>query len=175
MAQQADTSDEALIAARAAEPVIEVSADPDDPWTRVNGTDVSKDIRTVEVSSQVSVVARVPAVREHLIARQRAIIAEATGGIVAEGRDIGTVVAPGAQLKVFLTASAKERARRRAAELQGDPSVVLAEQVLRDARDTTRAHSPLQPAPDAVELDTTGLTADEAVDEIVALARARGG
>ena len=95
MAENADTADAALIAARAAEPAIEVSTDPDDPWTRVNGRDVSREIRTPEVSAQVSAVARVPAVREHLIAQQRAIIAAADPGIVAEGRDIGTVVAPG--------------------------------------------------------------------------------
>jgi cytidylate kinase len=139
----------------------------------LDGRDVTEAIRAPEVSELASRVAADPEVREAMVEKQREMIA--AGDWVAEGRDIGTVVAPGAQLKVFLTASAKERARRRAAELQGDPSVVLAEQVLRDARDTTRAHSPLQPAPDAVELDTTGLTADEAVDEIVALARARGG
>ena len=95
MTESVDTADTAVIAARAAEPSIEVSTDPDDPWTRVDGRDVSRDIRTPEVSAQVSAVARVPAVREHLIARQREIIAGAADGIVAEGRDIGTVVAPG--------------------------------------------------------------------------------
>src|SRR6202035_4628904 len=104
MAQRVDTADSALVAARAAEPSIEVSTDPDDPWTRVNGRDVSADIRTEEVSAQVSAVARVPAVREHLIAGQRAIIPAADHGVVAEGRDIATAAAPAAQLKVFLTA-----------------------------------------------------------------------
>ena len=116
MSAGVDTADERLVAARAAEPVIEVCTDPDDPWTRVNGSDVSREIRSEAVSAQVSVVARVQAVRDHLIAAQRAIISSAAAGIVAEGRDIGTVVAPHAQLKVFLTADPQARARRRAAE-----------------------------------------------------------
>jgi cytidylate kinase len=171
MAQQADTSDEAVIAARAAEPVIEVSADPDDPWTRVNGTDVSRDIRTVEVSSQVSVVARVPAVREHLIARQRAIIAEATEGIVAEGRDIGTVVAPAAQLKVFLTADPGARARRRAAETSADTAETEAAQARRDRLDAAQSEK----AADALLLDATDLTLEQVIERIARLARDRSG
>ncbi len=96
----------------------------------------------------------------------------ATGpGWVAEGRDIGTVVAPDAEVKVFLTASPQERARRRAAELDGDPGTVLAEQTIRDERDRARAHSPLAPAPGAVVLDTTGLTLAEVVERVVALVR----
>jgi cytidylate kinase len=91
---------------------------------------------------------------------------------VAEGRDIGTVVAPDAALKIFLTATAEERARRRAAELGADARAVRAEQALRDERDATRAHSPLRPAPGAVTLDTTELSVEEVVDRIVALARA---
>jgi cytidylate kinase len=169
IAQKADTSDEAVIAARAAEPVIEVSADPDDPWTRVNGTDVSKDIRTVEVSSQVSVVARVPAVREHLIARQRAIIADAADGIVAEGRDIGTVVAPAAQLKVFLTADPGARARRRAAEISADTAQTEAAQARRDRLDAAQSEK----AADALLLDATDLTLEQVIEEITRLARQR--
>jgi cytidylate kinase len=93
------------------------------------------------------------------------------GDWVAEGRDIGTVVAPDARLKVFLTASAAQRARRRAAELGADADAVLAEQTIRDQRDQTRAHSPLQPASGAVVLDTTDKTLDEVVREVVQLAR----
>jgi cytidylate kinase len=104
------------------------------------------------------------------VSSQRAHLA--TGDWVAEGRDIGTVVAPDAELKVFLTASPKERARRRAAELGGDPQTVLAEQTLRDQRDTTREHSPLAAAPGAVLLDTSGLTVAEVVERIATLARA---
>jgi cytidylate kinase len=98
----------------------------------------------------------------------------ADGNWVAEGRDIGTVVAPDAGLKVYLTADAGERARRRAAELGGDAGVVLAEQTLRDARDTSREHSPLRPADDAVQLDTTELDAEQVVDRIVGMVDSRG-
>ena len=111
----ADTTDPEVVARLAAEPVIEVGTDPAAPWTRVDGTDVSEAIRTREVTGAVSAVAAVPQVRARLIAMQREIIASA-GGIVAEGRDIGTVVAPDAQVKVFLTADGAARASRRAAE-----------------------------------------------------------
>jgi cytidylate kinase len=169
MAQQADTTDEAVIAARAAEPVIEVSADPDDPWTRVNGRDVSRDIRTVEVSARVSAVARVPAVREHLIARQREIIAGAAVGIVAEGRDVGTVVAPAARLKVFLTTDPDARARRRAAEISADASETEAAQARRDRLDAAQSEK----AADALLLDATDLSLEQVIDEIAQLARER--
>jgi CMP/dCMP kinase len=169
MAQNADTSDEAVIAARAAEPVIEISVDPDDPWTRVNGTEVSGAIRTVEVSAKVSAVARVPAVREHLIGRQRAIIADAVDGIVAEGRDIGTVVAPAAQLRVFLTADPGARARRRAAEISADASETEAAQTRRDRLDAAQSEK----AADALLLDATDLTLDQVIEEIARLARER--
>jgi len=109
----ADTADPEVVARLAAEPVIEVSTDPLAPWTRVDGTDVSEAIRTQEVTGAVSAVAAVPQVRAHLIAMQRRIIAGAAPGIVAEGRDIGTVVAPDAQVKVFLTADGAARASRR--------------------------------------------------------------
>ena len=165
-----DTTDPALVAARAAEPSIEVSTDPDDPWTRVNGRDVSADIRTEEVSAQVSAVARVPAVREHLIAGQRAIIAAADPGVVAEGRDIGTVVAPAAQLKVFLTADPGARARRRAAELSADAGETEAAQARRDRLDAAQSEK----AADALLLDATDLTLDEVIDTITRLARERG-
>jgi cytidylate kinase len=132
--------------------------------------DVSEAIRSPEVSRAASEVAVHPAVREAMVAAQRALIA-AGGDWVAEGRDIGTVVAPDAELKIFLTASAAERARRRAAELGANPRTVLAEQTLRDGRDSAREHSPLAPAADAVTLDTTGLGLDQVIQKIVALAR----
>jgi cytidylate kinase len=91
---------------------------------------------------------------------------------VAEGRDIGTVVAPDATVKVFLTASPEERARRRAVELGADLETVLRDQALRDAQDESREHSPLMVAPGAIELDTTGLSLDEVVERIVGLVRA---
>ena len=127
-------------------------------------------IRTPEVSENASKVASNPGVRAALVAKQRELIAG--GDYVAEGRDIGTVVAPDAEVKVFLTASAEERARRRAAELGTDAEAVLADQTLRDERDRTREHSPLEAAAGSVELDTTGLGVEEVVERIVELARA---
>jgi cytidylate kinase len=116
------------------------------------------------------VVAADPAVREAVVAQQRRLLED--GDWVAEGRDIGTVVAPDARIKVFLTASPAARARRRAVELGADPAAVLAEHAIRDERDRTREHSPLRPAPDAVELDTTNLTPIQVVARIVALVKA---
>jgi CMP/dCMP kinase len=133
----------------------------------LDGRDVTAEIRTPDVSEAASRVAVNPKVREAMAAKQRALLA--AGDWVAEGRDIGTVVAPDAPVKVFLTASAEERARRRAAELGADVDTVMRDQALRDAQDSTREHSPLQLAPGAVELDTTGLDVDEVVARIVEL------
>ena len=137
------------------------------------GRDVTEAIRTPEVTEAASKVALNPRVREALVEKQRALLAG--GDWVAEGRDIGTVVAPGAPVKVFLVASPEERARRRAQELGADPETVLRDQVLRDAQDEEREHSPLLAAPDAVQLDTTGLSVDEVVGRIVELVRADQG
>jgi cytidylate kinase len=167
MSVGADTADEQLVAARATEPVIEVCTDPDHPWTRVNGQDVSREIRTEAVSAQVSVVARVQAVRDHLIAAQRAAISSAAIGIVAEGRDIGTVVAPNAQLKVFLTADPQARALRRAAEQGHAVDATEAAQARRDRLDAAQSAK----AADAVLLDATDLTLTEVIEEITRLAR----
>ncbi len=134
----------------------------------LDGRDVSAEIRSPQVSEAASRVAADPGVRAALVSLQRALIAR--GDWVAEGRDIGTVVAPEAELKVFLTASPAERARRRAAELGADAATVLAEQALRDERDSTREHSPLAAAPGAVVLDTSGLTAEDVVERIATLA-----
>ena len=131
----------------------------------------SPDIRTPEVSDAASRVAKDPDVRAALVQKQRALMNE--GDWVAEGRDIGTVVAPDAELKIFLTADPRERAERRAAELGGDVEVVLRDQALRDEQDRTREHSPLRPADGAVELDTTGLSVDQVVDRISELVRER--
>ena len=133
----------------------------------LDGRDVTEEIRGPEVSEAASRVAAEQGVRAALVAKQRALIA--TGDWVAEGRDIGTVVAPDAELKIFLTAAPRERARRRAHELGADPEAVLAEQALRDERDRTREHSPLAPAPGSVTLDTTGLSLEQVMDRIVAL------
>jgi cytidylate kinase len=136
----------------------------------LDGEDVTEAIRTPQVSELASQVAARPEVRGQLVARQRAMIR--SGDYVAEGRDIGTVVAPDAELKVFLTASPQERARRRAQQLGVDVEEVLREQGERDTRDTSREHSPLQPAPDALRVDTTGLSVDEVAHKIVRLAQA---
>jgi cytidylate kinase len=132
-----------------------------------NGEDVTDAIRTPEVSEAASHVATDPAVREALVRKQRELLSE--GDWVAEGRDIGSVVAPDAAAKVYLTASPEERARRRADELGTDVETVMRDQALRDAQDMDREHSPLVRADGAVELDTTGLSVDEVVERIVEL------
>jgi CMP/dCMP kinase len=141
----------------------------DNGTVRLDGEDVTHLIRTPEVSEAASEAAAEPAVRAALVVKQRALLSH--GDWVAEGRDIGTVVAPDAQLKVYLTASPEERARRRAAELGLPVEQVLSEQRGRDERDTTREHSPLRAAGDAVEVDTTGLSIDQVVARIAELAR----
>jgi cytidylate kinase len=136
----------------------------------VNGEDVTEAIRTLEVTEAASKVATNPRVREALVQKQRELLA--SGDWVAEGRDIGTVVAPDAEVKVYLTASADERARRRAEELGTDVDTIRRDQALRDAQDMEREHSPLMAAPGAVELDTSGLSVDEVVDRVVGLVEA---
>lgn len=133
----------------------------------LDGRDVTDAIRTPEASEGASRAAADPAVRSAMVAQQQRIVA--SGDWVAEGRDIGTVVAPDAAVKVFLTASAEERARRRAVQIGADVATVLAEQTIRDERDTTRAVAPLRPAADAVELDTTGLSLEDVVARVSAL------
>jgi cytidylate kinase len=132
-----------------------------------NGEDVTEAIRAPEVSEAASKVATNPRVRAAMVQKQRELLSR--GDWVAEGRDIGTVVAPDAAVKVFLTASPEERARRRAEELGTDVETVLRDQALRDAQDSEREHSPLERAPGAVELDTTGLTLEEVVAKIAGL------
>jgi CMP/dCMP kinase len=137
-----------------------------------NGEDVTEAIRAPEVSEAASRVATNERVRAALVDKQRELLTN--GDWVAEGRDIGTVVAPDAVIKVFLTASPEERARRRAEELGADLETVLRDQALRDAQDSSRQHSPLEIAPGAVELDTTGLSLDEVVERIARLVRDAG-
>jgi cytidylate kinase len=137
----------------------------------LGGEDVTEALRAPEVSEAASRVATNQRVREALSRKQQEMVAE--GDWVVEGRDIGTVVAPDAALKVFLTASPEERARRRAAELGTDIETVLRDQALRDASDENREHSPLQMAPDAVEIDTTGRSVEEVVRELADLVHAR--
>jgi len=144
-----------------------------DPGERVllDGEDVTDAIRAPAVSEGASRAAADPLVREAMVAEQRRLLAH--GDWVVEGRDIGTVVAPDADLKLFLTADPQERARRRAQELGADPSTVLAEQAIRDQRDESREHSPLRPAADAVVLDSTGMSVDRVVERVVELLRDR--
>jgi cytidylate kinase len=135
----------------------------------LGGEDVSEAIRTREISERASEIAARADVREALVARQRALIAG--GDYVAEGRDIATVVAPDAEVKVFLTASPEERARRRAAELGADEGVVARELALRDERDRGHGRTTLEPGDGATPLDTTGLSIDEVVQKIVGMVK----
>ncbi|MFZ0972450.1 MAG: (d)CMP kinase [Solirubrobacteraceae bacterium] len=137
--------------------------------TLLDGRDVTDEIRTPAVSEVASRVAADPEVRRAVVAEQKRRLS--TGDWVAEGRDIGTVVAPDAEVKVFLTADPAERARRRAAELGVDAATVLAEQTIRDERDRTREHSPLAPAEGAVVIDTTGMAFADVVGRISGLVR----
>jgi cytidylate kinase len=142
-----------------------------------DGRDVSGEIRTAEAGQWASKVSAVPEVRERLVALQRRL---AEGGrVVMEGRDIGTVVCPDARVKVFLDAAPRERARRRARELEQRGEVIDLEGMVRDieerdARDRGREHSPMRPAAGAVEIDTTDLDAEQVVARIVELVRTRG-
>ena len=138
----------------------------------MDGGNVTEEIRAGEVGEAASRIATQPEVRAAMVERQRALIS--AGRYVAEGRDIGTVVSPDAPLKVFLTASPEERARRRSSETGEPEGGVLAAQRERDRRDRERDHGALRRADDAVEVDTTGLSVDEVVERVVALARERG-
>ena len=139
----------------------------------LNGEDVGEEIRSPAVTELASEVAAEPEVRAAMALRQQAMLA--SGDWVAEGRDIGTVIAPQAELKIFLTADPTERARRRAEQTGRPLDEVLAEQQQRDRRDGDRELSPLVAAADAVQLDTTALSAGEAIAEIVELATQRSG
>lgn len=143
-----------------------------DGRVELDGSDVTDAIRSDEVTAAASQAAVHPQVREAMVGRQRALID--AGRYVAEGRDIGTVVSPEAPLKVYLTASDEERARRRAEESGQPVEEVLVSQRRRDSRDRERPHGALRPAADAVELDTTGVPLDEVVSRVVGMARARG-
>jgi cytidylate kinase len=161
----------ALAAAeRGAEPASvagSLTIEPQGERILLDGRDVTDEIRTPELSEAASRAAADPEVRRAVVEAQRRLLA--SGDWVAEGRDIGTVVAPDAEVKVFLTADAEERARRRAAELGLDPARVLAEQAIRDERDRTREHSPLEPARGAVVLDSTGMSFEAVVQQIAEL------
>jgi cytidylate kinase len=163
-----DVEDPAAVAAHDDAPLLISGTDPERPTITVGGTDVAGPIRGPEVTAAVSAVSAVPEVRQRLLVEQREAIG--TGDIVVEGRDIGTVVAPDAQVKIFLTADADARAARRTAEQQGSDVDATEQDLLRrDRLDSGRATSPLAMAADAHHLDTTGFTLEEVVDQVVAL------
>jgi cytidylate kinase len=173
--QGVDLTDTAAVLARMTEPRLGIGTDPSAPDITINGQDVAGPIRTREISNSVSIVAAIPQVRALLIGMQREIIAAAANGpgIVAEGRDIGTVVAPDAAVKVYLTASEDVRAQRRSADLAADPAATVEatrrEQARRDQRDAAQ----MVMADDAVAVDTSLLSQDDVVGLVVDLARAR--
>jgi cytidylate kinase len=173
-----DPAEPAAVSAVVARRHIEVGTDPDLSRVLLDGEDVSREIRGPAVTTAVSPVSAVSRVRELLVAQQRRIISDATaagGGIVVEGRDIGTLVVPDAPLKVFLTATAAQRAVRRAAQDGVDDVVeVLRAVERRDRFDSSRATSPMCAAADAVELDTTALDVDAVLGKLHELAVARG-
>jgi cytidylate kinase len=165
-----DVADAAAVADASGKPSIESGTDPSAPTITVDGQDASGPIRTQEVTSRVSAVSAVPEVRARITELQRSIAAAAENGIVVEGRDIGTTVLPGADLKVFLTASAGARAARRSGELKGADVAATREALIkRDAADSSRKTSPLAKADDAVEVDTTELTLDQVIECVVTL------
>lgn len=153
--------------------VLESGTDPEAPAISLDGTDVAGPIRGPAVTAAVSAVSAVPAVRELMVARQRELIGP--GGIVVEGRDIGSTVAPGALVKVFLSADVQARARRRTAQVgQPDSAHDSTRDDLdrRDRLDSSRVASPLARATDAVDVDTTDRTLEQVIDHVVALVRA---
>jgi cytidylate kinase len=165
-----DTEDADAVAAHAEEPVLVSGTDAQAPTITVDGTDVAGPIREQPVTSAVSAVSSVPRVRERLLRQQREIIGD--GGIVVEGRDIGTVVAPDADVKVYLTADPHARAVRRAAERSGsDVHATRQDLIRRDTIDSGRTAAPLAMADDARHIDTTPYSLDEVVDQVVALVR----
>ncbi|HEX6873613.1 MAG TPA: (d)CMP kinase [Micromonosporaceae bacterium] len=165
-----DQADADAITKIAAEVELGIGTDPAQPHFAVDGHNVDGPIRGPEVTAAVSAVSAVPAVRQILVARQREVIAAAAAsGIVVEGRDIGTVVAPDADLKIYLTASAAERARRRSAEHAADLHATAADLHRRDHLDSTRAVDPLAQADDAIVLDSTEMDIEAVVAHLVDL------
>ena len=172
-----DPADQAAVGAAAAGVKLSVGFDPDEDRSYLDGEDVSSEIRGDEVTRAVSAVSSVPAVRTRLVELQRTL-AEGPGSVVVEGRDIGTVVLPEADVKIFLTASAETRARRRndqnvAAGLPDDYQGVLADVRRRDHLDSTRAVSPLRVASDAVVVDTSAMTESEVIAHLLQLVKHR--
>ncbi|MGK4580400.1 (d)CMP kinase [Kitasatospora sp. HPMI-4] len=176
-----DVEDAEAVATACGKPLIVSGTDAAGPTITVDGQDVSGPIRGLEVTSKVSAVAAVPQVRARLVELQRGCAEVAERGIVAEGRDMGSVVFPGATLKVFLTASQAARAERRAAELRAKGvdeatiAAMAADLTRRDAADSSRETDPLAQAPDAVLVDTSDLTLEQVIDRITGLVQERSG
>jgi len=172
-----DPSDKQGVIAATCSAQLEISTDPDDQWVRVNGRDVTQAIREPEISAAVSTVSTLPECRENLVARQRAIIEAAQPGIVAEGRDITTVVAPDAQVRLLLTADPAKRMERRKRDLgEKVDDAALADQVLRRDRDDSTLVNFTTAADGVVTLDCTYLTLAETIDAVLELiARASDG
>ncbi|MBE2997257.1 (d)CMP kinase [Nocardiopsis sp. HNM0947] len=172
--QGVDVADAAAVAAVVDRPELTMGTDPGAPSVAVDGRDVAAEIRGKDVTGNVSAVSAVPEARERLVRTQREIIAAARAeseGIVVEGRDITTVVAPDAPVKLFLTASAEARASRRSKEVRtSDVAGTQADLARRDALDSSRKDSPLTQTADATELDTTGLDLDQVIALVVGLA-----
>lgn len=174
-----DLSDAGAIAGVTGGVDMEVGYDPAEDLSFLGGENVSVEIRGDAVTAAVSAVSAVPAVRTQLVALQRAL-AEGAGSVVVEGRDIGTVVLPDADVKIFLTASAQERARRRneqnvAAGMPGDYAAVLADVQRRDHLDSTRAVSPLRAAADALVVDTSDMTEAQVISHLLELVQQHAG
>lgn len=172
-----DPSDQAGVGAAAEAVQLSIGSDPDVDRCYLAGEDVSAEIRRDEVTQAVSAVSSVPAVRARLVELQRTL-ARGPGSVVVEGRDIGTVVLPDADVKFFLTASAETRARRRndqnvASGLPDDYDAVLADVRRRDHLDSTRAVSPLRAASDALVVDTSEMTEAEVIAHLLSLVKQR--
>ncbi|TDZ78931.1 Cytidylate kinase [Mycobacteroides salmoniphilum] len=175
-----DLTDPAAISAASAQVPMSVGTDPNVQTALLAGEDVSNPIRGTEVTGAVSAVSAVPAVRERLVRQQRELAEGSGGAVVVEGRDIGAVVLPDADVKIYLTASAQARAQRRNAQnVSGGEADeyerVLADVQRRDHLDSTRAVSPLRPAEDAVQVDTSDMTQDQVVAHLLDLVRTKAG
>ena len=171
------TSDEEAVAAVARAASVTLSGDPDSLQVRLDARDVTREIRTEQVGHTASIVSAIPAVRRELVARQREL-GQGGGGVVLDGRDVGTVVFPRADVKFFLTAVPEERAKRRFDEEHARDQTqsfedTLADITARDRRDTTREDSPLRPAPDSVTIDTTGLSIEDVFRRMLGVINSR--
>jgi CMP/dCMP kinase len=169
-------SDDVAVASLASRVVIELEGDPEAMKVTLEGCDVTEKLRSEEVTQISSIISAIPGVRRAMVERQRTM---GKRGAVLNGRDIGTVVFPDADIKFFLTASPQERAQRRFLEQRAqDPEVnfeeIFTEMVERDKRDSTRADSPLRVADDAIVVDSTGLTIEEVCEKMMQIVRKRG-